>query len=568
MGFTVKALLSEAEFSGIYLAAGKKAVNNLIRNASVVDCPDGFDWMLPGDFILTSGYIFRDDSAMRRELIVRLSESACAGLGIKEDKYWDEIPKDMLEEADKRRLPVLAIPRHCTLSEIQKVIFRETAGREDSLLQKYFKIHRRLIASSLSEQPLDMLAAHGAELVNNPLIIVDENWKLLSYAEHQESEIPLSGYMSLVKGQKVFTRKFLETIPKDIDDFKKSIKRVCETARGPVVCSIMPVRADKDAYGYLVVWETVRKLRSIEYMGLEQAAIIIALERVKAMRIEESRHRMHRDFFSDLLEGRIESKAAAYSLASINGLDVQKNHACILVQIDRIDRGTEQKLLGNRTELEYLQPRLEKFCMEYFRMHGINVSVFFKNHHVVIILPLREGEKVSNLESYYGELVAELYIKIKEMPEKPVVMVGIGRGYKDIGDLKKSFAEAQEAIRLSGLSAYAEPVSWFEKLMVYNILSSGISHELLEEFYELSIGELASYDAENHTNLVETLETYLLENRNINIAAKKLYIHRNTMNYRINKIKQVLNTDFNDSEKLLKLQIGIKAMRIIGGFQR
>ena len=109
------------------------------------------------------------------------------------------------------------------------------------------------------------------------------------------------------------------------------------------------------------------------------------------------------------------------------------------------------------------------------------------------------------------------------------------------------------------------PINWFEKLMVYNILGSGIPENVLREFYASSVGPLAAYDRENHTNLLETLEVYLLENRNVSAAAQKLYIHRNTMNYRINKIKQVLNTDFDDAEKLLKLQIGIRVMRVMDG---
>ena len=86
MGFTIKELISAPELAGLRLVAGAKGANNLIRNASVVDCPDGFDWMLPGDFVLSSGYIFRDDPEQQRKLVRKLSELACAGIGIKEDE--------------------------------------------------------------------------------------------------------------------------------------------------------------------------------------------------------------------------------------------------------------------------------------------------------------------------------------------------------------------------------------------------------------------------------------------------------------------------------------------------
>ena len=97
------------------------------------------------------------------------------------------------------------------------------------------------------------------------------------------------------------------------------------------------------------------------------------------------------------------------------------------------------------------------------------------------------------------------------------------------------------------------------------ILNSGVPGGVLREFYDSSIGPLAEYDRENKTELLESLEIYLLENRSISAAAARLYIHRNTMNYRINKIKQILSVDFDDSENLLKLQLGIKIMRVLKG---
>ena len=565
MGFTIKGLLNAPELSELQLVAGAKGVNNLIRNASVVDCPDGFDWMLPGDFVLSSGYIFRDDPALQRKLVSKLSELACAGIGVKADKYWPEIPQVMIDEANKRNLPIVAIPLHCTLNEIQNHIFRETSDREDTLLQKYFKIYKQLIAYSLSEQTLDTIAANMVELISNPLIVVNKHWRLLAWADHRDNQIPLEKALNLTKNEHVFPRVFFESIPKDIEDYKKAIKRTIDTPFGPLICSVLPIRANTDVYGYLVVCETVRKLRSVEYMGLEQAAIIIALERIKTQRIDESRRIMRQDFFTDLLEGRIESRASAYSLAEMNGLSVRRPYMCAVMRVDRFGDQDRQKSRSDLMGLNRLQRQLTRLCSDYFQANQKNACVFARSNYIISLIQLDEQDELSNLEPRYQELIRGLYTEAAEAREHPDIVIGVGCGCRGILELKKSFVEAQEALRISGLMASPAKVNWFEKLMVYNILGSGIPQTVLREFFESSVGQLAAYDRENNANLLETLEVYLLENRNISAAAQKLYIHRNTMNYRINKIKQLLNTDFDDSEKLLKLQIGIRVMRLLDG---
>ena len=264
----------------------------------------------------------------------------------------------------------------------------------------------------------------------------------------------------------------------------------------------------------------------------------------------------------------MEANPSTYNLAELNGLSVNKHYTCAVIRLDSFGEMNKQDSRSDMLGMDRVQRRLTKLCSEYFQSRQKNVAVFSRSNNIISLFPLDDEEDVSNLEQHYHELMQGLYDAAVDMPEKPEIVIGIGCGCRDILDLKKSFGEAQEALRISALLASPEPVNWFEKLMVYNILGSGIPKAVLSDFYESSVGLLAEYDRENNANLLDTLEVYLMENRNISAAAQKLYIHRNTMNYRINKIKQVLNTDFDDSEKLLKLQIGIRVMRIIKSMRK
>ena len=71
------------------------------------------------------------------------------------------------------------------------------------------------------------------------------------------------------------------------------------------------------------------------------------------------------------------------------------------------------------------------------------------------------------------------------------------------------------------------------------------------------------YDEINNTNYYHTLFLYLKNNQNSTLTAKDLFIHRNTMLYRINKIKELTNIDFSNTEETFQVLLSYKIMNYI-----
>lgn len=68
----------------------------------------------------------------------------------------------------------------------------------------------------------------------------------------------------------------------------------------------------------------------------------------------------------------------------------------------------------------------------------------------------------------------------------------------------------------------------------------------------------------NNTEYIKTLDIYLSERNDINKTAKRLHLHRNTLIYRLGKIKEITALDVNALDSAWKLQIGLNAARIAG----
>lgn len=97
------------------------------------------------------------------------------------------------------------------------------------------------------------------------------------------------------------------------------------------------------------------------------------------------------------------------------------------------------------------------------------------------------------------------------------------------------------------------PLYNYDNYAVYHLLEYGSTQHDLMTFCHTSIFILAEYDASHRTDLLETLNVYLNCHCNAAEAASMLYIHRNTMNYRLSKINELTNIDLDNTESFFHL---------------
>ena len=132
---------------------------------------------------------------------------------------------------------------------------------------------------------------------------------------------------------------------------------------------------------------------------------------------------------------------------------------------------------------------------------------------------------------------------------------GVGTAYEYIKDFKKSFQEARNALSISNMVTKKQKVYFYEDLGIYSLIAQISNGQFLDDYVENKIGKLIKADQMQDGDLCETLETYLEHNCNANATAEALFIHRNTMRYRMDKIKRILNDDINDMSMFLKLKL-------------
>jgi purine catabolism regulator len=215
---------------------------------------------------------------------------------------------------------------------------------------------------------------------------------------------------------------------------------------------------------------------------------------------------------------------------------------------------------------KYEQDHLAKKCVDLVYEHASQANgelmCFYRNNRIIVLIGQNEYRPtitVNEAKQFADELYETLLTKIK----KTTFSVGIGRQYKTITSLHKSFSEAHEAIRLMHKFDGKRSVSHFEDYSIYHFLESNIKSSELEDFFLKRLGKVHEHDLGFGTSFMSTLEGYFAHNQNVSEAAKAMFIHRNTFIYRIDKIKEILGTDLKHSEELLQIQLALKIYKLL-----
>jgi carbohydrate diacid regulator len=132
--------------------------------------------------------------------------------------------------------------------------------------------------------------------------------------------------------------------------------------------------------------------------------------------------------------------------------------------------------------------------------------------------------------------------------------IGIGSVKRGLTNIKDSFSEAQEAINLGIMQQSRGRVFMFQKLLLERFLQS-VPREIRRHFHELSYTE--GMKKLMTDEMLETTTRFFENNLNLSETARKLYIHRNTLIYRLEKIQKALGLDLRtfDDAVLLKIMI-------------
>ena len=206
------------------------------------------------------------------------------------------------------------------------------------------------------------------------------------------------------------------------------------------------------------------------------------------------------------------------------------------------------------------------YSCEYLKKTKLDIITFAWLNYLVMIIPFRAQSGPLEIETDWEGLMSR--IKFKEVLEnkfKIRTSQGIGQTYSLL-NLHKSFHEARIALTLPRLMGKKDFVQHFSELGIYTYICSQSCGDIKNYCYR-TLGPLIQHDNISDGELLSTLRKLLDTSFNWKATSDSLFIHVNTLRYRVDKIEQILGIDLSQMDTRVNLFAAIKVwdtFKIIG----
>ena len=392
----------------------------------------------------------------------------------------------------------------------------ELAGTNKALaetvasLRRSMDIHERLTQVAVSGEGQHGIARALHELTGMPVVIEDRYGNLSAWAgPGQPDPYPQE---SFAKREQLLRRLLRDSKP------------ARDGERLVLMASPRP-----DVIGVLALVDPRRQADSADLVALEHGATVLSMELARLRGIADTELRLRRDLVHDLLTGTDDEGAQARAEAL--DYDLRRPHRVVLVEGKGRFRAQDALLSAVRRALR--QTRLSGL----FGMISGDVAVItagqvsWEELRRVIVSDLGGGQ----------------------------CRIGVGGTCARPSELPRSLREARLALRLQQTLLPADSVCEYPKLGIFRMLAAIPDLTEVNGFVREWLGSLLDYDERRSADLVHTLTQYLEHGGNYDATAAGLSVHRSTLKYRLQRIRELSGLDLNDPDVHFNLQLATRA---------
>ncbi|MCU1354206.1 MAG: sugar diacid utilization regulator, partial [Acidimicrobiales bacterium] len=270
---------------------------------------------------------------------------------------------------------------------------------------------------------------------------------------------------------------------------------------------------------------------------LEDGALVLAVELAHQREMAASELRLRGSLVDDLVAG-VDPESARNRARSL-GYDLERPHRVIVVQ------GTNRRGDGD----------LFHAVRRAARDTGVG-SLLVSHGDVAVLLAHAEVP----WEQLRDRVLAEL--------GGGHCRLGVGGLGDEPGSFPRSYHEARLALALQESTGGVEQATDFDELGVYRLLSEVPERGTVRDFVDRWLGSLLAYDERKGSQLVETLGSYLDHGGNYDATAAARSLHRSTLRYRLQRIREVSGLDLHDPDTRFNLHLATRAWRTFDARQR
>ena len=156
------------------IAAGFSGLGRKISSVTVIDTPDGFNWLKGGEVIITTAYAMNNSEDAFVKFVKDSIKKNGSALIIKLDRYWNTIPDKVLQLAEQEKFPILSSPGSLAFLDIITPVLSNIVSVQALALQESNNIHKRFTELAINENTIPEILHTLGSLIKAPVAFVDE----------------------------------------------------------------------------------------------------------------------------------------------------------------------------------------------------------------------------------------------------------------------------------------------------------------------------------------------------------------------------------------------------------
>jgi purine catabolism regulator len=528
-------------FQEAKVIAGQAGLKRVVDSIEVSETPDVIHFLAENSLLLTTGYAFKDDPLSLGTLISQMSKHPCAGIAIKLKRFIEEVPKEVLDLADSLEFPIIVIPPSLTLGNVAHQLLSFLWNNKIEELFYAIHIHKKFTDMMIKGYNLQSLIENLGLYLKNPVLLLNPLGDIISYSQHfhKENMKNMKDYVESLFKENIekYSEKNMITISHPIPD------------HSPISLSIVQVKTMHPYPSLLVIFNAEKLPYPSSQLAIEQASTVISFTLLKNEAIRENSRLLENNFFSSLVDGNISLKEEIIYRGKQHGLISKAKHLCIVFKIDEEKQDTfmQSDLIARNRTSNFLYDLFNK------SMRKINKEsiLFIKDKFFVSIFQTTNDSLINTikkkLEEFQDDAIKTLKVSLS---------FGVGNFVNDVTYIPITYSEAVEAWK-HGQELYQKKfINFYETKQLIELIHL-IPKENLKNFYENTLRSLAYPKTKDEEELISTLIVFLENNCEITITAKKLFIHRNTVKYRIAKCEDILGYLVHEPQNSLHLRMAL-----------
>ena len=542
MAYTVRKLLESEQFPKMKLLCGEKGLDLEVKGIRIIEIEDMERYLTGGEILITSFQVYL--SCNDREVeqhFEDLVKSDISGFIVKKRKEYDPTGRrlSLLEKHCKKyEIPLVEISEDFYYWGIIRHVMMQVFDKDTARL-KYFKIthdnfNTFILRNNGSSNTASDIIKFLSIMIENPVVLYYGNLNCMVSTNSDNSKLILSDEIQPYKPNIITKFQYMKQM------------------KGSCVQYVVKFAILSEVEIYITITEENRELTELDYMAIENAIINLQYGFLSEFAQDEVKKKYQRDLIHNILNGLLSSKEMTEAAAQL-GMKESDTY-----------RVVDFHTIKNNVQSKYTKEQLHEVgVIEGELKHLLPDALIYRNMDQIVMIQQVDFDQTElEYQKEMEEIEDVIQRSILYRKKDTDFQIGIGKSVEGYQRLKESYHEASRAIKYIEIIRQVtgdknKSVVHYSNLGFFQIFGEIDDVTELERYIPETLKKLYLYDDEHKGELITTLQMYLRNNQSIKKTAGAMFAHYRTISYRLEKIKQISEINFDDANEVLAVSNGL-----------